>query len=247
VPKVHNKPIKKTNVGFNKRAKGQPKVPLVWHTRLSGVPPDTVRCTRGLQLKLATFEKIQRRSTIIHRTVRCTPDSVRCSKEERSQELAGFGKLQQLLRYNSPDISGVHRTVRCNCRTTATSRQRSPATAINARQSAQKSGTRVVAHRTRYSTCSVRHRTSRWAQKSELQRSEPNDFGDVAGAPDMSGAPCDRQPHQTTSLVVGAINTPNHPTFKSSKFFTSQPLTRARHSILDTPKRSNPLQSHSRL
>jgi hypothetical protein len=37
-------------------------------------------------------------------------------------------------------------------------------------------------------------------------------------------------------LVVGAINTPNHPTFKSSKFSTFQPLTRARHSIQDTPK-----------
>jgi hypothetical protein len=34
-------------------------------------------------------------------------------------------------------------------------------------------------------------------------------------------------------LVVGVINTPNHPT---SKFFTFQPLTRARHSIQDTPK-----------
>jgi hypothetical protein len=43
----------------------------------------------------------------------------------------------------------------------------------------------------------------------------------------LSGAPFDRQPHQTTSLVVGAINTPNHPTFKSSKFSTSQLLTRA--------------------
>jgi hypothetical protein len=28
-------------------------------------------------------------------------------------------------------------------------------------------------------------------------------------------------------LVVGAINTPNHPTFKSSKFFPLQLLTRA--------------------
>jgi hypothetical protein len=36
--------------------------------------------------------------------------------------------------------------------------------------------------------------------------------------------------------VVGAINTPNHPTFKSSKFPTFQPLTRAKHSIQDTPK-----------
>ena len=52
----------------------------------------------------------------------------------------------------------------------------------------------------------------------------------------LSGAPYDRQPHQTASLVVGAINTPNHPPFIAFKFSTSQPLTRARHSILDTPK-----------
>jgi hypothetical protein len=78
------------------------------------VPPDTVRCTRGLQLKLATFGKIQRRSTIIHRTVRCTPDSVRCSREERPQELVSFGNLQRLVHYNSLDMSGVHRTVRCD-------------------------------------------------------------------------------------------------------------------------------------
>jgi hypothetical protein len=63
----------------------------------------------------------------------------------------------------------------------------------------------------------------------------------------LSGTPYDSQPHQTASLVVGAINTPNHPPFIVSKFSTSQPLTRARHSILDTPKRSNPLQFHTRL
>jgi hypothetical protein len=63
----------------------------------------------------------------------------------------------------------------------------------------------------------------------------------------LSGAPYDSQPQQTDSLVVGAINTPNHPPFMASKFSTSQPLTRARHSILDTPKRSNPLQFHTRL
>ena len=88
----------------------------------------------------------------------------------------------------------------------------------------------------------VRHRTSRRAQKTELQRSELNGFGDVAGAPDMSGVhrtvrcTIRQTAHQTASLVVGAINTPNHPTFKSSKFSTFQPLTRARHSIQDTPK-----------
>jgi hypothetical protein len=67
--------------------------------------------------------------------------------------------------------------------------------------------------------------------------------GDVAGAPDtvrcrtrLSGAPCDSSLHQTASLVVGVINTPNHPTFKTSKFLNFQPLTRARHSIQNTPK-----------
>jgi hypothetical protein len=65
--------------------------------------------------------------------------------------------------------------------------------------------------------------------------------GDVAGAPDsvrwrtgLSGAPCDSSLHQTASLVVGVINTPNHPTFKSSKFSHFQPLTRASHSIQHT-------------
>jgi hypothetical protein len=59
----------------------------------------------------------------------------------------------------------------------------------------------------------------------------------------LSGAPYDRQLHQRSSLVVGAINTPTTPPFIASKFPTSQPLTRARHSILDTPKviKSSPI------
>jgi hypothetical protein len=151
---------------------------------VSGAPPDSVRCTRGLQLKLVTFGKIQRPFAIIHRTVRCTPDSVRCSKEKRPPELASFGNLQRLVRYNSPDMSVYIGLSGVTSKQRILRRQRSPATAINARQSAQRSGTRVVAHRTLYSTCPVRHRTSRRAQKTELQRSNPNGFGDVAGAPD---------------------------------------------------------------
>src|SRR6187455_3171246 len=48
---------------------------------------------------------------------------------------------------------------------------------------------------------------------------------------------------QRSSLVVGAINTPTTPPFIASKFPTSQPLTRARHSILDTYKeiKSSPI------
>jgi hypothetical protein len=84
-----------------------------------------------------------------------------------------------------------------------------------------------VAHRTVYRTCPVHHRTTRRAHKSELQRSEPNGLVTWLVHRTVSGAPCDSSLHQTASLVVGAINTPNHPTFKSSKFSTFQLLTRA--------------------
>jgi hypothetical protein len=181
---------------------GAPNCP-VCHQTVSGAPPDMSGAPEDSNSNSSPSGKSRGNSTIIHRNVRCTPDSVRCSKEERPQELVGFGKLQQLLRYNSPDMSGVHRTVQCNCGATTTTRQRTPATAINARQSAQKSGTRVVAHRTRYSTCPVSHQTFRRAQKTELQRSEPNDFGDVAGAPDMSGV------HQTVRCTMRQTTPPN--------------------------------------
>jgi hypothetical protein len=179
-----------------------------------------------------------------HRTVRCTPDSVRCTTGQcpvhqrtptqtrhlrefpealrynsldcpvytgqcpvlqgtAPQELASFGKPRRLLRYNSPDMSGVHRTVRCNCGATTISAPTATCSALNARQRAQKSGTPILAHRTLYSTCPVRHRTSRRAQKTVLQRSNPNDFGDVAGAPDMSGV------HRTVRCTIRQSAPPN--------------------------------------
>jgi hypothetical protein len=55
-------------------------------------------------------------------------------QEDAALELGSLGNLTRLLRYNSPDMSGVHRTVRCIYEATTTSRQRSPAGAFNARQ-----------------------------------------------------------------------------------------------------------------
>src|SRR5688572_32639523 len=48
---------------------------------------------------------------------------------------------------------------------------------------------------------------------------------------------------ERSRLAVGAINTPTTPHSLPSKFSTSQPLTRARHSILDTFKeiKSSPI------
>jgi hypothetical protein len=171
------------------------------------VPPDSVRCTRGIQA--VTFGKTLRHSAIIHRTVRCTPDcpvyTGQCPVLQGTapQELASFGNLQRLVHYNSPDMSGVHRTIRCDNGATDISAPMATCSALNARQRAQKSGTPMLAHRTLYSTCPVRHRTSRRAQKSELQRSEPNGIGDMAGAPDMSGV------HRTVRCTIRQSAPPN--------------------------------------
>jgi hypothetical protein len=71
VPKVHNKPIQSQKKGFKTKEQSIPKAALVWRTELSGVPPDSVRCTREITSELASFGNLEGRSAIIHRTVRC--------------------------------------------------------------------------------------------------------------------------------------------------------------------------------
>jgi hypothetical protein len=55
VAKVQNKPIKSPRKGSNKKEQKKPKAALVWRTGLSGVPPDSVQCTRVNPLKLLSF------------------------------------------------------------------------------------------------------------------------------------------------------------------------------------------------
>jgi hypothetical protein len=68
--KVQHKPIKRYNLGLERKEQKKPKRTLVWRTELSGVPPDSVRCPGLNDFKLATFGFLESRSTIIHRTVR---------------------------------------------------------------------------------------------------------------------------------------------------------------------------------
>jgi hypothetical protein len=139
----------------------------VHHRTVSGAPPDSVRCTRGLQLKLATFGNFSGRRAIIHRTVWCTPDSVRCSKEARPPEHSSLGNAQQLLRYNSPDMSGVHRTVRCNHGATAISAPTATCGALNARASRADGRHAHTGAPDIQQYMSGMHRTPRRAHKSE--------------------------------------------------------------------------------
>jgi hypothetical protein len=95
VPKVHNKPIKRSRKGSNKESKRQPKCALVWRTGLSDAPPDSVRCTRESNSKLLTFGNSGSRFAIIHRTVRCSTRLSRAPAEQRL--LRANGRLQKTL------------------------------------------------------------------------------------------------------------------------------------------------------
>jgi hypothetical protein len=191
----------------------------------------TVSCAPGDLVQNSSVSGFFRsRRTIIHRTVRCTPDSVRCSKKTRLWNLAASGNLNgcsAIIHRTCPVYTGLsgataeQRLLRANGHLQAHS--------MRAR-SAQKSGTPILAHRTLNSTCPVctGHRGGPRRQNSNGQiptalvtwlahRTCPVYTG-------LSGAPYDSQPHQTASLVVGAINTPNHPPFIASKFSSFQPL-----------------------
>jgi hypothetical protein len=85
------------------------------------VPPDSVRCTRGLRAELLSLGNFKSRRAIIHRTCPVYTGQCPVLQKDAALELGSLGNSQQLLRYNSPDMSGVHRTVRCNCGATATS------------------------------------------------------------------------------------------------------------------------------
>jgi hypothetical protein len=153
------------------------------------------------------------------------PDSVRCTRELEA-ELATFGKM-------GGRSAIIHRTVRCASGATATSRQRSTATALNALQCALESEHAQEAHQTVYRTCPVHHRTAQRPHQSELQRSNPN--GRVtwlAHRTVYGGAPDCPVRHVTDSLPTTTFGGwgykyPNHPTFNCIQVFHLQHITRA--------------------
>jgi hypothetical protein len=140
---------------------GAPDCPVV-HRTMSSAPGD-------LAQNSSVSGIFRSRRAIIHRTVRCTPDSVRCtpdsvrcSKRSRLRNLAASGICRgcsAIIHRTCPmytGLSGVtagQRLLRANGRLQQQLM----------RQSAQASGTPMLAHWTLYSTCPVRHRTSRRA------------------------------------------------------------------------------------
>jgi hypothetical protein len=115
VPKVQHKPIKSPRKGSNKKSKRQLKDALVWRTGLSGVPSDSVRCTREINSELATFGNFRSHSAIIHRTVRCAKRSNGYMRQQ-SSAMATVNSEQCRLRAQSQSRRQIaHRTVNRTC------------------------------------------------------------------------------------------------------------------------------------
>jgi hypothetical protein len=146
----------------------------VWRTGLSGVPPDSVRCTRELDAQLFTFGNFQRSSAIIHRTVRCTTGL--CTVPQGRATL------------NSP-ASGIrsaiiHRTVRCDSGATATSRATVDCNALNARLRAQRSRARAGGTPDSLQGLSGAPPDSQAGPQDRAPMVGTQRPGDLAGAPD---------------------------------------------------------------
>src|SRR5688500_3418139 len=81
----------------------------VWGTGLSGGAPNSVQCARVTRANWLLSGIYRRRTTIIHRTVRCAPD---CPVSQRS---AGptVGRAMCAGHVAEPTVGRGHRTVRC--------------------------------------------------------------------------------------------------------------------------------------
>jgi hypothetical protein len=202
VPKVQHKPIKSPRKGSNKKSKRQPKAALVWRTGLSGVPPDSVWCTRVNQFQLASFGFSGSLSAIIHRTVRCCTglSGVPCGATANSAN----GRLQKVnIELQCADSSRISQSS-ARRRTRQWTVTVWCTTGLSGGPTSQSSNGRTptVGWRGwRTGQCPVAHRIVRCVLR--------------------------QQPSPTTTLVVGAINTPQPPHFKASKFSANTFNTRA--------------------
>jgi hypothetical protein len=153
------------------------------------------------------------------------PDSVWCTSELNSKLLT-FG--------NSRGCSAIiHRTVRCS----------TGLSGVPAEQWLLRANGRLQRQLMRYS---ARRSQSRARRRTGESTGPVRCTTGLSGGPEdrssngrtltvgwrgwrtgLSGVPYDNSLHQTASLVVGAINTPNHPPFIASKFLAFTPHTRA--------------------
>jgi hypothetical protein len=131
---------------------------------------------KGLKLGFKRKEQKKPKRTLVWRTglSGVPPDSVWCTMVDQPQTIH-LRVSPGALRYNSPDCSVCHRTVRCTKQSNSyqrNSRLHSPDKSYSSRQKSEQA---PEAHQTVNSVCLVRHRTVQCTKMSELQRSKPSE------------------------------------------------------------------------
>jgi hypothetical protein len=170
---------------------------------------------------------------LAHQTVRCTTGQCPVHQGTRLQT-CHLREFWEPLRYNSPDCPMRQRSNGYTTPTVVCKNNKCATVCACARRSQDR---RQKAHRTVNSDCPV-------ALMSEAPTVRIQRPGDVAGSPDSVRCAMQQQPPPTALLVVGAINTPNHPPFMASKFFSLQtPYKNYSIQYKTQSKRSNPLPS----
>jgi hypothetical protein len=163
------------------------------------VPPDSVRCTREDQLQTLHLREFSEPAR--YNSPDCPVYTGQCpvlqGDAAPNSPVSGicngrFAKIHRTCPVYT-GLSGVTAGQRLLQAPTAT------CSALNARQRAQGSDTPMLAHRTPYSSCSVRHRSSRRAQRQSSNGRNPNGLVTWLShqtcpvCTGLSGAPYDRQ------------------------------------------------------
>jgi hypothetical protein len=123
---------KRSKLGFKSKGAKEPKSALVWRTGLSGVPPDSVRCirivqvqTRHLRVSGAALRYNSPDCPVCHRTIRCAKRSngyqrtVDCNGHLQTLQCADSSRRSQLEAHRTVNSTCPvrHRTVRCHKKT----------------------------------------------------------------------------------------------------------------------------------
>jgi hypothetical protein len=85
------------------------------HRTVSGAPPDSVRCTREIDVELASFGNLEGRSAIIHQTVRSASGATTTSRQRSSAEGIKCATVRACARRSQSRRQKAHRTVYRTC------------------------------------------------------------------------------------------------------------------------------------
>jgi hypothetical protein len=200
------------------------------HQTVSGAPGDLAQNSSASGI-------FRSRRAKIHRTVRCTPDNVRCSNGTRlrNSPASGFHEGCSAIIYRTCPVctglsgaSSEQRLIRANGYLQRIKYARST-------RRRQARPYRRTGQWTVHVRCATGHRGGPRSQNSNCQiptalvtwLGHRTCTGLVRCTPDCPVRHRTDSLHQRSSLMVGAINTPTTTPFIASKFSTSQLLTRA--------------------